>query len=123
VYVRSGASTRYKSLGKFVRYTSVNVLGSSESWYQVEVPSAEITGYVLAKYVTVSGTAKATTQTGTITSRLNLRAQPSASSSSKVLLTMNSGSVVTVYSTVNGWCYVNYNGTLGYCVASCVKIG
>ena len=123
VYVRSGASTRYKSLGKFVRYTSVNVLGSSGSWYQVEVPSAEITGYVLAKYVTVSGTTKTTTQTGTITSRLNLRAQPSTSSSSKVLLTMSSGSVVTVYSTVNGWCYVNYGGTLGYCVASCVKIG
>lgn len=123
VYVRSGASTRYKSLGKFARYTSVNVLGSSGSWYQVEVPSAKITGYVLAKYVTVNASTPSASQTGTITSRLNLRAQPSTGSSSKILLTMDSGSVVTVYSTVNGWCYVNYNGTLGYCVASCVKIG
>jgi uncharacterized protein YgiM (DUF1202 family) len=78
---------------------------------------------VFAKYVTMNSTVKSATQIGVITSRLNLRAQPSTRSSATILLTMSRGSVVTVYSTVNGWCYVNYNGTLGYCVASCVKTG
>ncbi|HQQ40590.1 MAG TPA: SH3 domain-containing protein, partial [Clostridia bacterium] len=123
VYVREGASTRYSRLGKFAKYTSVKVIASSGSWYQIEVPSADITGYVLAKYVTLTSTTQQETQTGVITSRLNLRAQPSTSSGSKVLLTMSKGATVTVYSTSNGWCYVNYNGTMGYCVASCVKIG
>ena len=123
VYVRKGASTRYSSLGKFAKYTSVKVIASSGSWYQIEVPSADITGYVLAKYVTLTSTTQQETQTGVITSRLNLRAQPSTSSGSKVLLTMSKGATVTVYSTSNGWCYVNYNGTMGYCVASCVKLG
>ncbi|HWP22338.1 MAG TPA: SH3 domain-containing protein, partial [Candidatus Cryosericum sp.] len=123
VYVRKGASTRYNSLGKFARYTSVKVIASSGSWYQIEIPSADITGYVLAKYVTLTSTTKQDTQTGVVTSRLNLRAQPSTSSGSKVLLVMDKGATVTVYSTTNGWCYVSYNGTMGYCVASCVKLG
>jgi peptidoglycan hydrolase-like amidase/uncharacterized protein YgiM (DUF1202 family) len=123
VNVRTGASTRYKSLGRLRRNTSVKIVGSSGSWYQVEISSLDVTGYVFAKYVTMNSTVKSATQIGVITSRLNLRAQPSTRSSATILLTMSRGSVVTVYSTVNGWCYVNYNGTLGYCVASCVKTG
>jgi len=123
VNVRTGASTRYKSLGRLRRNTSVKIIGSSGSWYQVKIPSLDVTGYVFAKYVTMNSTVKSTNQTGVITSRLNLRAQPSTRSSATILLTMSRGSIVTVYSTVNGWCYVNYNGTLGYCVASCVKTG
>ncbi len=123
VNIRTGASTRYNSLGQLRRNTSVNVLGSSGSWYRVEIPSAGITGYVFAKYITLSGTVKNATRTGVITARLNLRTQPTTGASARVLLTMDKGAVVTVYSTASGWCYVNYDGTLGYCVASYVKIG
>lgn len=123
VNVRAGASTRYKSFGRLKRNTSVKIIGSSGSWYQVKIPSLDVTGYVFAKYVTMNSTVKDTNQTGVITSRLNLRAQPSTRSSATILLTMSKGSTVTVYSTVNGWCYVGYNGTLGYCVSSCVKVG
>lgn len=121
VNVRTGASTRYNRLGQLARYTSVKVTGSVGSWYQVEIPSIDVSGYVFAKYVTLTETVKRTTDTGVITSRLNLRSQPSTSSATKILLTMEKGATVTVYSTANGWCYVNYNGTLGYCIASCVK--
>ena len=122
VNVRSGASTRYNNLGTFARNTSVRVLGSSGSWYQISIPSADITGYVLAKYVTLVETVKTTDATGVVTARLNLRAQPSTSAGSKVLLTMDRGATLTVYSTSNGWCYVNYNGTVGYCYAAYVKV-
>lgn len=122
VNVRTGNSTRYNSLGTFARNTSVRVLGSSGSWYQIEIPSADVTGYVFAKYVTLTETVKTTQSTGVVTARLNLRAQPSTSAGSRVLLTMDRGSTVTVYSTTNGWCYVDYNGTKGYCYAPYVKM-
>ncbi|MPN63636.1 hypothetical protein SDC9_211401 [bioreactor metagenome] len=98
------------------------MLGSSGSWYQIEIPSADVTGYVFAKYVTLTETVKTTQSTGVVTARLNLRAQPSTSAGSRVLLTMDRGSTVTVYSTTNGWCYVDYNGTKGYCYAPYVKM-
>jgi len=122
VTLRAGADTRYNSLGKLKRNTSVKVIGSSGSWYQVEVPSAKLTGYVFAKYVTLTETVKTTQTTGVVTARLYLRASPSTSSSSKILLTMDRGVTVTIYSTTNGWCYVDYNGTKGYCYASYVKV-
>jgi len=122
VNVRGGDSTRYNSLGTFARNTSVRVLGSSGSWYQIEIPSAEVTGYVFAKYVTLTETVKTTESTGVVTGRLNLRTQPSTSVGSRILLTMDRGSSLTVYSTTNGWCYVNYNGTTGYCYAAYVKV-
>lgn len=122
VNLRTGASTRYNSLGTFRRNTSVRVLGSTGSWYQIEVPSADVTGYIFAKYVTLTETVKTTETTGVVTARLNLRAQPSTSAGSKIILTMDRGSTLTVYSTSNGWCYVNYNGTVGYCYAAYVKV-
>ncbi len=121
--LRAGADTRYNSLGKLARNTSVKVIGSSGSWYQIEVPSAKLTGYVFAKYVTLTETIKTTQSTGVVTGRLNLRAQPSTSVGSRILLTMDRGSTVTIYFTANGWCYVDYNGTMGYCYASYVKVG
>ncbi len=125
VNLRTGSGTRYNSLGRLARNTSVKVIGSSGSWYQIEVPSAELTGYIFAKYVTLTetDTQQTATTTGVVTGRLNLRAQPSTSVSSEILLTMDRGSTVTIYFTANGWCYVDYNGTLGYCYASYVKIG
>jgi len=67
-------------------------------------------------------TVKTTETTGVVIARLNLRAQPSTSAGSKIILTMDRGSTLTVYSTSNGWCYVNYNGTVGYCYAAYVKV-
>ena len=123
VVLRAGPDTRYNSLGKLKRNTTVKVTGSFGGWYQIEVPSAKLTGYTLAKYVTLTGTVKTDTTSGVVTGNLNLRAQASSGSTSKILLTMPKGSVVTVYSTVNGWCYVDYQGTKGYCSAAYLRIG
>ncbi len=122
VLLRSGPDTRYKSLGKLARNTSVKVTGSFGVWYQVEVPSAKLTGYTLAKYVTLASTVKSDTTLGVVTGNLNLRAQATSAAGSKILLVMPKGSTVTIYSTVNGWCYVDYQGTKGYCSAAYLKI-
>ena len=123
VILRNGPDTRYNSLGKLARNTSVKVVASSGVWYQIEVTSAKLTGYTLAKYVTLVGTTKEDTTIGVVTGNLNLRAQPTSSSGSKILLTMPKGATVTIYSTASGWCYVDYQGTKGYCSAAYLKIG
>ncbi len=123
IILREGPDTRYNSFGRLVRYTSVLVTGSYGSWYQIEIPSAKIAGYTLAKYVTMTSAVEPITTTGVVTGRLNLREQPSTSSGSQILLTMDRGSTVTIYSIANGWCYVDYSGTKGYCYAAYVKVG
>ena len=124
VNIRKGASTAYTSLGKLSKGTKLVVLGSSGSWYRVRVVSSGAEGYVFAKYVTLGGQVSASmTVYGAITARLNLRTTPSTGSGSRVLLVMPKGAIVTVYSIVNGWAYVNYEGTSGYCISSCVKTG
>jgi len=125
VILRGGPDTRYNKIGKLSRYTTVKVTASFNGWYQIEVPSAKLTGYTLAKYVTLTPTASAgvTTTTGVVTGSLRLRSQASTASSSKVLLTMPKGATVTIFSTTNGWCYVDYQGTKGYCSSSYLKIG
>jgi len=121
--LRSGPDTRFNSLGKLGRNTTVKVTGSFGGWYAIEIPSAKLSGYTLAKYVTLSNTTKTDSTIGVVTGSLYLRTQASSSSSSKVLLTMKKGATVTIYSTVNGWCYVDYQGTKGYCSASYLKLG
>ena len=124
VNIRKGASTSYTSLGKLAKGTKLVILGSSGSWYHVRVISSGVEGYVFAKYVTMNSQAGGTmTVNGAITARLNLRTMPSTGSGSRVLLVMPKGAVVMVYSIVNGWAYVNYEGTSGYCISSCVKTG
>ncbi len=122
VRVRSGPGTGYDSLGKLSRNTTLNILGSSGSWVHVEVRASGVTGYIFNKYVTITGTVKQETVAGVITARLNLRTAPTTSSGSQVLLVMPKGAVVTVHNTVNGWCYITYNGTQGYCISSCVRM-
>lgn len=121
-YLRTGPDTRYKSLGKLKRNTSVKVIGSFGGWYQIEVPSAKLTGYALAKYVTLTAVTNPDTSIGVVTGNLNLRSQPTSSSSSNIILVMPKGSTVTIYSTTNGWCYVDYQGTKGYCSSAYLKI-
>ncbi|MDO4572996.1 MAG: SH3 domain-containing protein, partial [Clostridia bacterium] len=123
VNVRSGPSTAYDRLLRLSRHTSLTILGSSGSWYHVRIDASGQEGYVFGKYVTMTGLKKSDTVYGVITARLNLRAMPTTGAGSRVLTVMPRGAVVTVYSVVNGWAYINYEGTSGYCIASCVKTG
>lgn len=122
VNLRAGEGTAYKSLGKLRRNTTVEILGSSGSWYRVRVSSADQDGYIFAKYVTISAKTQEESLTGVVTGNLNLRSVPTTGKSSKVLLTMPRGAIVTVLTISNGWCYVNYQGTWGYCVSSYVRV-
>ena len=121
VNIRKGPSTAYSSLGKLSKKTKVSVIGSSGSWYKVTVTATGTSGYVFSKYVTLTSAESARGTAGVVAALINLRTAPSVEASSRVLATMERGDVVTVHSRANGWCYVTYNGTTGYCIASCVS--
>ena len=54
VNFRTGPSTSYSSMAKLGKDTVVTVLGKSGDWYQVKVNSSGKTGYVFAKYITIT---------------------------------------------------------------------
>ena len=54
VNFRTGPSTAYSSTGKLDKDTVVTVLGKSGDWYQVKVNATGKTGYVFAKYITIT---------------------------------------------------------------------
>ena len=54
VNFRTGPSTSYSSMGKLGIDTAVTILGKSGDWYQVKVNSTGKTGYVFAKYITIT---------------------------------------------------------------------
>lgn len=122
VNIRTGASTRYRSLGKLSRGTGVLILGSEGSWYRVRVENSGQEGYVFARYINMTETGSeqgSTASSGQAVVRaglLNLRDKPDESRG-KVLLTMRRGYTVTVHSLSNGWAQVTYNGKTGYCAA------
>lgn len=123
VNLRRGASAACESLGRLPIHTNLAILGSSGSWYHVRVVSSGAEGYVFGKYVAIPRVTKTLATIGAVTARLTLRSMPTTGAAGQVLFVIPKGAVVTVYSVVNGWAYVNYDGTSGYCLASCVKTG
>lgn len=67
VNFRTGPSTSYKSSGKLSKNTALTVLGVSGSWLKVKITSSGKTGYVFAKYVTISTATPSPTPTATPT--------------------------------------------------------
>ena len=56
VNFRTGPSTAYSSMGKLAKDTAVTVTGKSGDWYQVTVTATGKSGYVFAKYITITST-------------------------------------------------------------------
>ena len=54
VNFRTGPGTSYSSIGKLAKGTAVTVLSKSGDWYKLTVVSTGKTGYVFAKYVTLT---------------------------------------------------------------------
>ena len=123
VVLREGSGTAYSRIARLSRNTTLKVLGSSGSWYRVQISSSGDVGYVFNKYVTMSSISTPASLTGVVTGRLNLRTRPTTGAGSSVLTVMDRGSVVTVESTANGWYYVDYQGQKGYCSGSYIRIG
>ena len=115
LHLRSAASPTAKSLGLFYTGTPVTVINYSRTgWAYVRIGQTE--GYMDADYLT--GTQP--TQYGDtriIRNRhatgLNLRSLPSTGGE-RLDFAPNYSSVIVLGVLSDDWCYVDYNGTLGY---------
>ncbi len=121
--VRKIPSTSGARLGGLSKGATVNIVGSSGDWYQINYGSG--TAYVHKDYVQVGGSSSSggtATQTATVTaSALNVRR--SASTSSGVMGTVRKGQTVEVVQKVNDtWYQINYNGSTGYVHGSYISL-
>lgn len=82
VNFRNGPSTSYSSMGKLGKDTAVTVLGKSGDWYQVKVNSTGKTGYVFAKYITITSVVTPTpTPSATVSPTITPTVKPTVSPS------------------------------------------
>lgn len=117
--LRRSASTSAKSLGLFYTGTPLTVLSYTRTgWAYVRIGQME--GYLDADYLTETAPTRYGETRIVRNSRasgLNLRALPSTGGE---LLTFveNYESVTVLGDLTDGWCYVDYQGTLGYMLGS-----
>lgn len=128
--LRSGASTKYKTLVTIPKNKEVTYVSKSGSWYKVKYGSK--TGYVSSSYLT-KVTTKVTTKapspkvsktatpvkTYTVTANLNLR--KGASTKYSTLLSIPKGKAVTYISKSGSWSKVKYGSKTGYVSSKYLK--
>lgn len=99
VNVRTGASTKYKSIDKLKKGKVVKVLSSKNGWYKIQLSSNK-TGWSSKKYLT--------TTNATVKSGVNVRS--GASKKYKVIDKLSKGEKVKVLSTSGDWHKVQFDG-------------
>lgn len=113
--LRKSASTSAKSLGLFYTGTPLTVLSYTRTgWAYVRIGQME--GYVDADYLTATRPTRYGESRSVRNSRatgLNLRSLPSTGGE-LLDFAANGASVILLGETSDGWCFVDYQGTLGY---------
>lgn len=119
-------------VGSIPNGTVVQVLSITNGWYKVKHNNIE--GYISSSYTEETTEKpekpepkpeppaptpifKVIVQTGS-SSTLNIRQQPNASTSSKIIGTLKNGTVVDVFATTNGWYKIKHNNQDGYISSS-----
>ena len=120
--LRKSASASSKSLGLFYTGTPVTVISFNRSgWAYVRIGQTE--GYMDVDYLTTTKP----TQYGenhvirnTRATGLNLRSLPSTGGE-LLKFAPNYSSVIVLGELSDGWCYVEYDGTLGYMLGTSLE--
>ena len=126
LHLRDRPSDKGNSYGKFYNGTAIEILGVIEdgAWYHVYLPDTQQYGFMLGKYVQISGGdagGAQTTGTGGVyaivnnpnaSDRLNLRIRASATATS--LGKYFNGTTVEILSDNGTWCQVKVDGKTGY---------
>ena len=128
--VRSGAGTSYSIISKVYKGDTVNIVGSSNGWYKIELSSGK-TGWVSGDYVSVgsssdnSSSDNATTENkkGTVTTdTLNVRS--GAGTSYSIISKVHKGDTVNIVGSSNGWYKIELSsGKTGWVSSDYVSIG
>lgn len=107
--VRSGPSTSYSSIGKLNKNERVEVISQDSSWSKIKFNNK--TAYVSTQYLS-DGKDQQTTIKYANTNNLNVRSEPSTSSS--ILGKLNKNEKVEVVSGDSSWSKIKYNNKSGY---------
>lgn len=105
--LRKGPGTGYAIIGKLPYGTGCTILKSSGNWRKIKTLKGTI-GWVSANYLTLSTTARVSTNG----SNLNIRTAPSTKAT--ILGSLKNGTKVVVQYTSGNWAYVNYGKLEGW---------
>lgn len=105
VNVRYGAGTGYGIVTSVKPGTRLSILGTSGNWYQVEIPSKGLVGYISKTYVTLGLEARTTG---------NVNMRTGAGTDYAKITTIPKGTNISVLSVGSGWTQVSYAGMTGY---------
>ena len=105
VNVRYGAGTGYGVVTSVTPGTKVSILGTSGNWYQIEIPSKGLIGFISTTYVTLGLNARTT-------GNVNLRT--GAGTDYAKITTIPKGTNISILSVGNSWTQVSYAGKTGY---------
>ncbi len=110
--VRKSASTSAKVLAVIKKNQSVNILGTSGSWYKISVSvnKKTITGYVSKSYIKTTSSSSSSSSSSSASSAkkgkvntANLNMRKSASSNASILTVLKSGKLVNILGTSGNW--------------------
>lgn len=120
VHLRGGPSANAPSLGLYFTGTAARIDGASEGgWIPVTIGAES--GYILADYLSGTGTVSRQPAAYVNTDKVNMRTRPSLTGS--VLLQLSKGTALTVCGeTTDGWYGVLLNGRQGYVMAQYVTL-
>lgn len=125
--LRSGPSAEHAWLGSAPEGTWIGLMGSSDNWYRVYVPSLNQYGYMSKTYIKTSssGGGGGGVSTGVVhnpraSQFLNLRQYPSYDA--PVLGIYYNGAPFTVLSSADGWYHVQLADNVGYFRQEYVRI-
>lgn len=119
--LRSKASTRGKSLGRYKNGTVVTMISQGDQWCKVKTPDGK-TGYMMTEYLSIpSKPATSTTRYVRHPDKTYVNLRSGASKSSRVLVRVPHGATVVVLAEGKTWTKVSYNGYTGYMMTSFLK--
>ena len=128
--VRSGAGTSYSIISKVYKGDTVNIVGSSNGWYKIELSSGK-TGWVSGDYVSVgsssdnSSSDNTTTENkkGTVTTD-TINERSGAGTSYSIISKVHKGDTVNIVGSSNGWYKIELSsGKTGWVSGDYVSVG
>ena len=115
--VRSGPGSNFEVLYMVNKDDRVTITDTSNGWHKVR-NSEDKEGWISSKYISISESSETVSRSSSYeqkevnTNGLNMRS--GASTSYRVITTLNKGTKVEVISESNGWSKIKYDGRLGY---------
>ena len=112
--VRKGAGTNYAVIGSLSKNETVTIQETKGGWYKVKANSKNLTGYVSAQYITITGNETSEENPGDDTYKeVNIRKGP-GTNYDVIGSLVKHGSVTRTGIGNNGWSKIKYGNSTGY---------